>query len=183
MQGRYRRHSFWAEVYESVLAWYIALPTTVAFFSEARQVQRDRQGRPRSTKATSTGRRRSRIWVLFGMNVLAILAGLWRLVAGQGDEASTILITLGWTVYNLAMLGAALAVARETKQVRVTHRIAMRAGHAAARRRLDRRVLHERLLDRRPRPRRSGAGNPLAVGDTLTVCVTRGDRPFRSRCA
>ena len=32
MQGRYR-HSFWAEVYESVLAWYIALPTTVAFFS------------------------------------------------------------------------------------------------------------------------------------------------------
>lgn len=32
MQGKYR-HSFWAEVYESVLAWYIVLPTTVAFFS------------------------------------------------------------------------------------------------------------------------------------------------------
>ncbi|HEM7908722.1 TPA: UDP-forming cellulose synthase catalytic subunit, partial [Burkholderia multivorans] len=32
MQGRFR-HSFWAEVYESVLAWYIALPTTVAFLS------------------------------------------------------------------------------------------------------------------------------------------------------
>lgn len=32
MQGRYR-HSFWAEVYESVLAWYIMLPTTLAFFN------------------------------------------------------------------------------------------------------------------------------------------------------
>ena len=29
VQGKYR-HSFWAEVYETVLAWYVAWPTTMA---------------------------------------------------------------------------------------------------------------------------------------------------------
>lgn len=32
MQGRYRQ-TFWGEVYETVLAWYIARPTTVALFA------------------------------------------------------------------------------------------------------------------------------------------------------
>ena len=32
MQGKYRQ-TFWGEVYETVLAWYIARPTTVALFS------------------------------------------------------------------------------------------------------------------------------------------------------
>ena len=35
MQGEYR-HSFWGEVYETVLARYIARPTTVALFNPAR---------------------------------------------------------------------------------------------------------------------------------------------------
>ena len=32
LQGKVR-HSFWGEVYETVLAWYIARPTTVALFA------------------------------------------------------------------------------------------------------------------------------------------------------
>ncbi len=32
IQGRWR-HSFWSEIYETVLAWYIARPTTVALFN------------------------------------------------------------------------------------------------------------------------------------------------------
>ncbi|KAG1543696.1 hypothetical protein G6F50_013954 [Rhizopus delemar] len=35
IQGKYRR-PFWGEVYETVLAWYIARPTTVALFSPGR---------------------------------------------------------------------------------------------------------------------------------------------------
>ncbi|HDR9342452.1 TPA: PilZ domain-containing protein, partial [Burkholderia multivorans] len=96
----------------------------------------------------------------------------------QGDEATTILITLGWTVYNLAMLGAALAVARETKQVRVTHRIAMRVpatllladGTTAACFTSDYST-GGLGLDAVP-------GLSLAVGDRLQVCVSRGDRSF-----
>ena len=32
IQGKHR-HSFWAEVYETVLAWYIVRPTTVALLN------------------------------------------------------------------------------------------------------------------------------------------------------
>lgn len=125
MQGRFR-HSFWAEVYESVLAWYIALPTTLAFLSP-------RHGR---FNVTAKGGRIDEGYVdwatsrpylaLFVLNVAAIAAGGVRLAASGGDEASTILMNVAWALYNLAMLGAALAVAREAKQVRVTHRVAMR---------------------------------------------------------
>ncbi|MCW0134270.1 UDP-forming cellulose synthase catalytic subunit, partial [Burkholderia pseudomallei] len=96
MQGRFR-HSFWAEVYESVLAWYIALPTTVAFLSpkHGKFNVTDKGGKIEEGYVDwSTSKP---YLVLFAVNVIAILAGIWRLVADQGDEASTILITLGWT--------------------------------------------------------------------------------------
>lgn len=32
LQGKYR-HSFWSEIYETVLAWYIARPTTIALLN------------------------------------------------------------------------------------------------------------------------------------------------------
>ncbi|MDR8855882.1 UDP-forming cellulose synthase catalytic subunit [Burkholderia multivorans] len=176
MQGRFR-HSFWAEVYESVLAWYIALPTTVAFLSpkHGKFNVTDKGGRiDEGYVDWSTSKP---YLVLLALNGLAIVAGLWRL-AEQGDEATTILITLGWTVYNLAMLGAALAVARETKQVRVTHRIAMRVpatllladGTTAACFTSDYST-GGLGLDAVP-------GLSLAVGDRLQVCVSRGDRSF-----
>lgn len=177
MQGRFR-HSFWAEVYESVLAWYIALPTTLAFLSP-------RHGR---FNVTAKGGRIDEGYVdwatsrpylaLFVLNVAAIAAGGVRLAASGGDEASTILMNVAWALYNLAMLGAALAVAREAKQVRVTHRVAMRVpatllladGTTAA--------CHTKDysagglgLDAVPLAR-------IALGDTLDVCVSRGDRPF-----
>lgn len=177
MQGRFR-HSFWAEVYESVLAWYIALPTTVAFLSpkHGKFNVTDKGGKIEEGYVDwSTSKP---YLVLFAVNVIAILAGLSRLIVDQGDEASTILITMGWTVYNLAMLGAALAVAREAKQVRVTHRIAMRVpatllladGTTAACFTSDYSAGGLGL--------EAVPGLTLATGDTLTVCVTRGDRPF-----
>ena len=46
LQSRYR-HSFWGEIYESVLAMYLLKPTlTTLDQSQARQVQRHRKGRP-----------------------------------------------------------------------------------------------------------------------------------------
>ncbi|WP_009915499.1 UDP-forming cellulose synthase catalytic subunit [Burkholderia humptydooensis] len=177
MQGRFR-HSFWAEVYESVLAWYIALPTTIAFLS------------PKHGKfnVTAKGGRIDEGYVdwatsrpylaLFVLNVAAIFAGGVRLAAGGGDEASTILMNVAWALYNLAMLGAALAVAREAKQVRVTHRIAMRVpatllladGTTAA--------CHTKDYSAGGLGLDAVPGARIALGDTLDVCVSRGDRPF-----
>lgn len=177
MQGRFR-HSFWAEVYESVLAWYIALPTTIAFLSpkHGKFNVTDKGGKIEEGYVDwSTSKP---YLVLLAVNAIAIAAGVWRLIADQGDEAATVLITMGWTVYNLAMLGAALAVAREAKQVRVTHRIAMRVPATLL-------LADGTTVACFTSDYSAGGlgleavpGVKLAVGDTLSVCVSRGDRSF-----
>ncbi|MCC8391031.1 UDP-forming cellulose synthase catalytic subunit [Paraburkholderia sp. MMS20-SJTR3] len=177
MQGKYR-HSFWAEVYESVLAWYIALPTTIAFFSP-------KHGKFNVTDKGGQIGQDYFDWsvskpylVLLGLNTAALLAGLYRLAFGQGGETPTILMNVFWTLYNLVMLGAAASVAREAKQVRVTHRIAMRA--AATLLLADGTTVACTTsdystgglgLDVEP-------GLQLAPGDSLGVCLSRGDRQF-----
>ncbi|KWW37574.1 cellulose synthase (UDP-forming) [Cupriavidus metallidurans] len=125
LQGRYR-HSFWAEVYESVLAWYIVLPTTVAFIN------------PRAGKFNVTAKGGQIAddyldWtiskpylVLLALNVAGLVFGVLRLLFWGTDEPATVLMNMGWATFNLIMLGAAVGVAREARQVRVSHRIPMR---------------------------------------------------------
>ncbi|SAL00705.1 cellulose synthase [Caballeronia arationis] len=125
LQGGFR-HSFWAEVYESVLAWYVALPTTIAVLS------------PKHGKFNVTDKG-GRIdegyfdWavsrpyiVLIALNALALAVGLYSLTSDDPYEAPTVLMNMLWTVYNLVMLGAAVCVALEAKQTRATQRIEMR---------------------------------------------------------
>jgi len=177
LQGRYRR-SFWAEVYESVLAWYIALPTTLAFFS------------PKHGKfnVTDKGGRMDEGYldwsvsrpyiVLLTLNAVAMLAGVYRIAFGTGDELATVLMNVFWTVYNLVMLGAAVSVAREAKQIRSTHRVPMSMpatlllsdGTTVACRTSDYST-GGLGLDVVP-------GLPVGEGDWLEVCVSRGDRQF-----
>jgi cellulose synthase (UDP-forming) len=160
-----------------VLAWYIALPTTVAFFSpkHGKFNVTDKGGKiDEGYVDWSTSKP---YLVLFALNVLAIAAGLWRLVADQGDEATTILITSAGP-YTTSRCSAPRWPSRETKQVRVTHRIAMRVpatllladGTTAACFTSDYSTGGLGL--------EAVPGLSLAVGDMLTVCVTRGDRPF-----
>ncbi|GMG90632.1 UDP-forming cellulose synthase catalytic subunit [Cupriavidus metallidurans] len=125
LQGRYR-HSFWAEVYESVLAWYIVLPTTVAFIN------------PRAGKFNVTAKGGQIAddyldWtiskpylVLLALNVAGLVFGVLRLLFWGTEEPATVLMNMGWATFNLIMLGAAVGVAREARQVRVSHRIPMR---------------------------------------------------------
>ena len=177
LQGRYRR-SFWAEVYESVLAWYIAVPTTLAFFS------------PKHGKfnVTDKGGRMDEGYldwsvskpyiVLLVLNVVAMLAGVYRIVFGVGEEFATVLMNVFWTAYNLVMLGAAVSVAREAKQIRGSHRVPMSMpatlllsdGTTVACMTSDYSTgglgLHV------------APGLPLVEGDWLQVCVSRGDRQF-----
>lgn len=125
LQGRYR-HSFWAEVYESVLAWYIVLPTTMAFINP-------RLGKFNVTAKGGQIPEEYLDWtiskpylVLLGVNVVALLLGFGRILFDPGFEPSAIVMNVGWALANLVMLGAAIGVAREARQVRVSHRIPMR---------------------------------------------------------
>ncbi len=121
-QGRYR-HSFWSEVYETVLSWYIARPTTMALINPGK-------GKFNVTAKGGLIEHAFFDWaisvpfiVLIGLNFIGVIAGVFRLIYGPADEIPTVLINLVWTFYNFLILGGTLFIASETRQVRVSHRI------------------------------------------------------------
>jgi cellulose synthase (UDP-forming) len=122
VQGKYR-YSFWSEIYETVLAWHIAMPSTMALLN------------PRSGKFNVTAKgglieKPYVDWVLtrpyrilMFLNLCGFLTGIWRLGYGDLNEVMTVFISLGWTLYNMMILGGAIAVAFEARQLRQAHRV------------------------------------------------------------
>ena len=124
IQGRFR-YLLWNEVYEAVLAWYIFRPTLVALINPKlgsfnvtakggliRQEYFDAQ----IAKASL---------FLLALNFLGLLAGIWRLTWVDAQNIATVWLNLAWTAYNLMMLGACVAAANESRQVRNAHRVAL----------------------------------------------------------
>lgn len=122
LQGRFR-HSFFAEVYETVLAVFIIIPTTLAII------------RPHSGAFNVTAKggivdrdyfdkdlAKPYLW-LFLINTFGVIFGVVRLLFFDPD-VDTLYITMGWTVFNLVLIGAALRVASEKRQIRHTVRVA-----------------------------------------------------------
>jgi cellulose synthase (UDP-forming) len=64
--------------------------------------------------------------ILMGLGLMGFAVGASRLLWEFDPDVDTIVLNLIWTVYNLVMLGAAIAVAFEAKQVRVSHRVSMK---------------------------------------------------------
>lgn len=125
IQGAYRR-TFWGEIYESVLAWYILWPTTVALFSP-------RHG---AFNVTVKGHTKQESWLdwhivrpyllLALLNVTGLGFAVWRLFTGPAHEVGTVIISSLWVIYNLLLIGAAIVVAAEARQVRRSHRVRTR---------------------------------------------------------
>jgi cellulose synthase (UDP-forming) len=123
LHGRFR-HSFWSEVYETALAVYIALPTTIALVAP-------RAGR---FNVTAKGGRIERGFfdahvalpylALAALNVAALSAAGWRLWHGAG-ELDALAINVAWALHNLVMLAATIALACERPQRRTSPRVAV----------------------------------------------------------
>ncbi len=140
IQGQHR-HSFWNEVYETVLAPYIFLPTMLALVNP----------KLGSFEVTAKGgvvnktffdtRIAQPFLMLIGLNVLGLLAAIprflqfpgatwiWPLntfaLMYDGDHVGTIVMNLIWTCFNICILGCASACAMESQQRRQTVRINM----------------------------------------------------------
>jgi cellulose synthase (UDP-forming) len=125
IQGRHR-HSFWNEIYETVLAPYILAPTLLALInpklgsfnvtdkgSTLSETQFDRK------IATPTK------WLLL-LNILGILAAPYRLIHQDPYHPGTVIMNLVWVMLNIVILGVAAAVAHEQKQRRSSVRIEAR---------------------------------------------------------
>ena len=122
IQGRFR-HSFWNEVYETVLAWYIMPPVLLAMINP-------KLGRFNVTAKGGMIDKGYFDWkmarpyiIVLVLNLLGALVGIARLVFDSDASVTTLLINMAWTLYNLIICSAAVAVASETRQVRAEPRV------------------------------------------------------------
>lgn len=117
------RYSFWANVYETVLATYVFIPTLVAIFNPkagafkvtAKGGVTDQEGLDRKVARPYL--------ILLVLNLFGVMFGVSRLLLWDYYDTGTVLINLSWTAFNLIIVGAALGVAWELRQVRRTHRV------------------------------------------------------------
>ncbi|WP_049622889.1 UDP-forming cellulose synthase catalytic subunit [Frateuria defendens] len=125
LQGVYRR-PFWGEVYETVLAWYIARPTTLALINPKKG----------AFNVTAKDEVQSQDWfdwriakpylLLAALNVVGLGFAAWRLAHGPADEIGTLIVSSLWVLYNLLIIGGAIAVAAEVRQLRRSPRVSAR---------------------------------------------------------
>jgi cellulose synthase (UDP-forming) len=124
IQGRFR-YLFWNEVYEAVLAWYIFRPTLVALINpKLGSFNVTAKGGLIQEEYFDTTIAKASLFLL-ALNFLGVAAGLWRLTWVDADNIATVWLNLAWTFYNLVILGACVAAANETRQLRSAHRIAL----------------------------------------------------------
>ena len=121
------RYPFLGAVYETVLSWYIFLPTLVALIMP-------HKGKFNVTVKGGTIEKRYLDWdistpylVLIGLNVLGLIVGFARTMMGNRPdwEYMSLAINTGWILYNLVVLGASMAVAVESIQARKYPRVAV----------------------------------------------------------
>jgi cellulose synthase (UDP-forming) len=150
IQGQHR-HSFWNEIYETVLAPYIFLPTMAALISPKLGSFNVTAKGGVVNKSFFDARIALPFLVLLFFDFVGMLCAIPRFfqvpyvhVAGQGwataaiswivniparmydgTHPGTIWMNLIWTVFNVVILGVATAVAWETQQRRQTVRVAM----------------------------------------------------------
>lgn len=120
------RHSVWAAVYESVLSWYINLPTLLALINpKLGKFNVTPKGGMR-TQASFDWSIAKPLLVVLVLNVIGFGIGIGRWLWWNTYEQDVVALNLVWTALNLVVLGTAVGAAQEARQIRTTHRVAIR---------------------------------------------------------
>lgn len=117
------RSNFFSEVYETVLSWYMAGPTTMALINPAKgkfNVTIKGEGVHRDFFDFHSA---TPYIIIIILNIAGIVAGFYRAKSGPENELFSVCMNMGWALYNCFMLGSALFVAAEVRQIRAKHRI------------------------------------------------------------
>jgi cellulose synthase (UDP-forming) len=123
VQGKYR-HLLWNEVYETTLAWYILRPTLMAVINPKLGKFNVTAKGGLVEQAYFDAQIAKPYLALLVLNLAGIVAGVIRLLgADGGGEVQTIWLNLGWTAYNMIILGATIATSSEQRQIRRAHRV------------------------------------------------------------
>lgn len=119
MQGE-ERMAFWGEIYESLLAFHLIGPTVVTLIDPKRG----------KFNVTDKGGQLEKgyfdwplMWphvVVAGLLILGLALGVYQLLSGGLDlvRVGTLALNSVWTIFSLLVLLTAIAVGRETRQVR-----------------------------------------------------------------
>jgi cellulose synthase (UDP-forming) len=124
MNGKHR-YSFWGDVYDITLALHLALPTIITMFF------------PKQGKFNVTDKGELLDKSYFDINIVrphiivamilftGVAWGFWRLFNANSFhvEPTVLALNVGWATYSLFFLCAAIAVGRETRQLRKTIRL------------------------------------------------------------
>jgi cellulose synthase (UDP-forming) len=123
IQGRFR-HSFWSEVYETVLAWYVIVPALQAvLFPGSKGFNVTSKGGVIRKSFLDWAMARPYIGLLL-INLTGFAVGVAGLIRSPGwPEATSILFNLVWVTYNIMNLSAAAGVANESRQLRLAPRV------------------------------------------------------------
>jgi cellulose synthase (UDP-forming) len=121
------RHSFWAEVYESVLASYITAPTLLALINpKLGKFNVTAKGGQIEKNYFDWAISRPYLFLLL-LNLIGFCVGVVHIYFNWHIRSvvQTTILNLGWTTYNMLILGASVAAASERRQIRAVHRVAM----------------------------------------------------------
>jgi cellulose synthase (UDP-forming) len=126
VMDRYR-YVLWAEIYETLLSFHLALPTVATLLSPFK-------GRFNVTNKGIARRGEHYQWrVLRSLALVAVLLligvaiGLFRLSSGDMElnDIGTAFINIVWALISLVFIGVALAIGREAAEYRLSPRIAV----------------------------------------------------------
>jgi cellulose synthase (UDP-forming) len=122
IQGEHR-HSWWNEIYETVLSPYILLPTVMAMINP-KLGKFNVTGKGGVVKATFFDSKIAQPFlVLLLFNFAGLAIAIPRFLIWDRDRPGTVVMNVIWCVFNIVILGVTMAVAREMRQLRTTVRI------------------------------------------------------------
>ncbi|MEG1210384.1 MAG: UDP-forming cellulose synthase catalytic subunit [Leclercia sp.] len=124
VNGRFR-YSFWGEIYDLVLAFHLVLPTVITMiFPKRGKFNVTDKGALLDVGYFDFSIVRPHL-IIAVLLAAGVIAGITRAVAHDYFNVDPMVIALnvGWGLYSLIFLLAAIAVARETRQTRKTIRI------------------------------------------------------------
>ena len=124
IQGEHR-HSFWNEIYETVLSPYILLPTMMALINPklGKFNVTAKGGIVKRTFFDTKIAQPFLVMLLF--NIAGLVAAIPRFFIWDRDRPGTVLMNVIWCCFNVVILGVCTAVARELRQLRTTVRISV----------------------------------------------------------
>jgi cellulose synthase (UDP-forming) len=114
IQGEHR-HSFWNEIYETVLSPYILLPTMMALINP-RFGKFNVTSKGGIVKRTFFDTRIAQPFLIMLMfNIAGLLVAIPRFLIWDRERPGTVLMNVIWCIFNIIILGVCTAVARELR--------------------------------------------------------------------